>query len=371
MVLDPDHGEALLHGQKRNRMPKHAQLDSKACYALRTDKRGMQLLGLSYREVTPNPHDNPCEGGPPPRHPQEPHREVTPNPRDDPHEGGPLHNSHEPRHDPHDALHDTHQPLRGHSREPWYMHNAMHRREESPMIEHDTLHSRDVFYHRDSHNHRYVSRVPNTNHYTFLNSKSFKRPVTAPVTKKVFIVEDVPTTASIVEIPKEPMNESCDLSEYAGLNFIPNDPDRMFQNLTVAAAHVMTSYLQPRDYYGPNEPRTDSEFTMRDTSLALESHYTHGEHERAYPSRYSPVLSPDYAHESRYAQRNGLDKRRTFGGGAYRDSGYPQGRAHNQDSRWMDNVRNVASSSLDYVHCDAVPRAFNRDPTNPPHPPSS
>ncbi|KAG2094827.1 uncharacterized protein F5147DRAFT_778854 [Suillus discolor] len=244
-----------------------------------------------HREVTPNPRDDPREGGPPPRHPQEPHQEVTPNPRDDLREGGPLRNSHEPRHDPRNALHDTRQPLRGHSREPWYMHDAMHHhevhlREESPMIEHDTLHSCDVFYHRDSHNHRYAS-------------------------------------------------------------------------------------LQPRDYYGPNEPCTDSEFTMQDTSPALESHYTHGEHERAYPSRYSPVLSPDYAHESRYARRNGLDKRQAFGGGAYRDSRYPQGRAHNQDSRWTDNVRNVASSSLDYVRRDAVPRAFNRDPTNPPHPPSS
>ncbi|KAG1784602.1 uncharacterized protein HD556DRAFT_1427050 [Suillus plorans] len=66
----------------------------------------------------------------------------------------------------------------------------MHRREvylrdETPMIEHDALHSRDVFYHRDSHNHRYAS-------------------------------------------------------------------------------------LQPRDYYGPNEPRIDSEFTTRDTSPALD-----------------------------------------------------------------------------------------------------
>lgn len=228
--------------------------------------------------------------GNPPRHPQEPHREVTPDPRNDPREGGPLRNSHEPRRDPRNALYDTHRPLRSHSREPWYMHDAMHRREvylrdETPMIEHDALHSRDVFYHRDSHNHRYAS-------------------------------------------------------------------------------------LQPRDYYGPNEPRIDSEFTTRDTSPALESHYTHGERERAYPSRYSPVLSPDYAHESRYARRNGLDERWAFGGGAYRDSGYPQGRAHNQDSRWTDNVRNVASSSLDIRH-DAVPRAFTRDPTNPPHPPSS
>ncbi|KAG1903225.1 uncharacterized protein F5891DRAFT_1185874 [Suillus fuscotomentosus] len=41
------------------------------------------------------------------------------------------------------------------------------------------------------------------------------------------------------------------------------------------------------------------------------------------------------------------------------------------DSRWTDNVRNVASSSLDYIRHDTVPRAFTRDPTNPPHPPSS
>ncbi|KAG1789007.1 uncharacterized protein HD556DRAFT_1447282 [Suillus plorans] len=41
MVLNPDHEETLPHGQKRSRMPQHAQLDSKACFALRTDRRGM------------------------------------------------------------------------------------------------------------------------------------------------------------------------------------------------------------------------------------------------------------------------------------------------------------------------------------------
>ncbi|KAG2744018.1 hypothetical protein P692DRAFT_20745899 [Suillus brevipes Sb2] len=128
--------------------------------------------------------------------------------------------------------------------------------------------------------------------------------------------------------------------------------------------HRYTS-LQPRNYYGPTDPRIDSEFTTRDGSPALESHrdtlYAHGERERSYPSRYSPVPGPDYA------RRNDLDERRGFGGGPYRDSGYPQGRARNQDSRWMDNVHSVASSSSDY----AVPRAFSRDHTLPPPPPSS
>jgi hypothetical protein len=156
----------------------------------------------------------------------------------------------------------------------------MRRREETPTIERDAHLSRDVLYHRDSHNHRYTS-------------------------------------------------------------------------------------LQPRNYYGPTDPRIDSEFTTRDGSPALESHrdtlYAHGERERSYPSRYSPVPGPDYA------RRNDLDERRGFGGGPYRDSGYPQGRARNQDSRWMDNVHSVASSSSDY----AVPRAFSRDHTLPPPPPSS
>jgi hypothetical protein len=129
--------------------------------------------------------------------------------------------------------------------------------------------------------------------------------------------------------------------------------------------------LQPCNYHGPNEPHTDSEFTTQDASLALESCYAHGERERAYPSRYSLVLSPDYAHESWYAQCNGLDECQAFGGGAYHDSGYPQSRVHNQDSRWMDNVHNIASSSLDYIRHDTVPWAFTQDPTNPLHPPSS
>ncbi|KAG1782283.1 hypothetical protein EV702DRAFT_1191940 [Suillus placidus] len=62
--------------------------------------------------------------------------------------------------------------------------------------------------------------------------------------------------------------------------------------------------LQAPDHYGP-EPRTDSEFTGRDSSPASELHrdalYGHGERERTYPSHYSPVLGPDYGREGGYA----------------------------------------------------------------------
>ncbi|KAG1829835.1 hypothetical protein EV424DRAFT_1535542 [Suillus variegatus] len=83
-----------------------------------------------------------------------------------------------------------------------------------------------------------LSRVPNTNHYSFLNSKSFKRPVTAPVPKNMFTVEEVPIIASIVELP-----ESRDLSDNANedVDVMPCDTLGMFQSLTAAAAHVMTS----------------------------------------------------------------------------------------------------------------------------------
>ena len=83
-----------------------------------------------------------------------------------------------------------------------------------------------------------MSRVPNTNHYSFLNSKSFKRPVIAPVPKNMFIVEEVPIIASIVELP-----ESCDLSDNADndVDVMPRDTLGMFQSLTAAAAHVMIS----------------------------------------------------------------------------------------------------------------------------------
>ncbi|KAG1776045.1 hypothetical protein EV702DRAFT_1198644 [Suillus placidus] len=125
--------------------------------------------------------------------------------------------------------------------------------------------------------------------------------------------------------------------------------------------------LQAPDHYGP-EPRTDSEFTGRDSSPASELHrdalYGHGERERTYPSRYSPVLGPDYGREGGYARHDDLDERRAFGGGAYRDSGYPQARARYHDSRWTDHVRNVDTASADYVL-----RAFNRESTNPPRPP--
>ncbi|KAG1893915.1 uncharacterized protein F5891DRAFT_1256836 [Suillus fuscotomentosus] len=64
-----------------------------------------------------------------------------------------------------------------------------------------------------------------------------KRPVTAPVPKNVFTVEEVPIIASIVELP-----ESRDLSDNAeDVDVMPRDTLGMFQSLTAAAAHVMTS----------------------------------------------------------------------------------------------------------------------------------
>ncbi|KAG0697119.1 hypothetical protein DFH29DRAFT_1003972 [Suillus ampliporus] len=201
------------------------------------------------------------------RHPQEPHREVIPDPHDDPlrmpreprHEA--LHNPRDTfRHDPRDTLRDPRQPLRSHSHEPWYMHDAVRRHEvrhpceDTSMIERDALHPHNAFYH----------------------------PSQFPL------------------------------------------------------------------YY---------EFTAQDgppaSELHHDAHYAHGEHERTYPSRYSPVLGPDYAYERGYPQRNDLDERRAFDGGGYRDSGYPQDRPRHQDSRRMDNGRNAPP--LDYVRRDAVP----------------
>ncbi|KAG1887599.1 hypothetical protein F4604DRAFT_1916399 [Suillus subluteus] len=121
-----------------------------------------------------------------------------------------------------------------------------------------------------------------------------------------------------------------------------------------------------------NDPRADSEFTMRDSSPASEllrdAHYAHGERERTYASRYSPVLGSGYARERGYPRRDDLDEWRAFDG-AYRDSGYLQGRPRYQDSRWTDNSRNAPP--LDYIRHDTAPRAFSRDPVNPPPPPSS
>ncbi|KAG2739566.1 hypothetical protein P692DRAFT_20881623 [Suillus brevipes Sb2] len=219
--------------------------------------------------------------------PQEPHREVIPDRRNNPHEGDPLCNSREPRdtfrHDPHDPLPDPRQPLHGHSREPWYMQDAMCRDRE--LNDRDALHPCDAFYYCDPRNVRYTG-------------------------------------------------------------------------------------LQAPDHYGP-EPRTDIEFTGQDSSPASELHcdalYGHGERERTYPSRYSPVLGPDYAWEGGYIRHDDLDERQAFGGGAYHDSGYPQARARYHNSRWMDNVRSVPSSSSDY----AASRALSHDHTHPPHPPSS
>ncbi|KAG1847807.1 hypothetical protein C8R48DRAFT_779147 [Suillus tomentosus] len=68
-------------------------------------------------------------------------------------------------------------------------------------------------------------------------ANSFKRPVTAPVSKNTFTVEEVPIIASIVELPK-----SRDLSDNAESNYgAPRDTLGMFQSFTAAAAHVMTS----------------------------------------------------------------------------------------------------------------------------------
>ncbi|KAG1843040.1 hypothetical protein F4604DRAFT_1689634 [Suillus subluteus] len=145
--------------------------------------------------------------------------------------------------------------------------------------------------------------------------------------------------------------------------------------IVILASHgICTMLLQPHDHYGPSEPRANSDFTMRDSPPALEvhrdDHYARGERGHAYPSRYSPVLGPDYARESGYSRRDDLDERRAFGGGAYRDSGYPQGRTRYQDSRWTDRIRNAPSS--DYAHHDTGRRSFSRDPVNSPHPgPSS
>ncbi|KAG1840054.1 hypothetical protein F4604DRAFT_1690916 [Suillus subluteus] len=144
--------------------------------------------------------------------------------------------------------------------------------------------------------------------------------------------------------------------------------------MTFTTPAILVCNLGPHDHYGPSEPRANSDFTMRDSPPALEvhrdDHYARGERGHAYPSRYSPVLGPDYAHESGYSRRDDLDERRAFGGGAYRDSGYPQGRTRYQDSRWTDRIRNAPSS--DYAHHDTGRRSFSRDPVNSPHPgPSS
>ncbi|KIK34195.1 hypothetical protein CY34DRAFT_17892 [Suillus luteus UH-Slu-Lm8-n1] len=125
--------------------------------------------------------------------------------------------------------------------------------------------------------------------------------------------------------------------------------------------------LNDRDTLHPRDA-----FYYRDTHnlryTALELHrdalYGHGERERTYPSRYSPVLGPDYGREGGYARHDDLDEHWAFGGGAYRDSGYPQARACYHDSRWMDHVHNVDTASVDYVL-----QAFNRESTNPPRPP--
>lgn len=87
-----------------------------------------------------------------------------------------------------------------------------------------------------------MSQVPNINHYSFLNSKSFKCSVTAPIPKNVFMVEDIPTITSIVELPESPVPKLCDLSkEPKHDNFISCDTLGMFQSFAVAVVHIMTS----------------------------------------------------------------------------------------------------------------------------------
>lgn len=106
---------------------------------------------------------------------REPQHEIVHN---DPHEGEPLRDPREPRQDPRDPPHhvprntsrDPRQPLRNHSREPWYIHEAVrrrevhHLREDTPITEHDALYPRDAFYHRDVRNHRYAGSQP-PDHY--------------------------------------------------------------------------------------------------------------------------------------------------------------------------------------------------------------
>ncbi|KAG1794169.1 uncharacterized protein HD556DRAFT_1308229 [Suillus plorans] len=96
-------------------------------------------------------------------HSREPQREVVDNHRNDPYEDT-------PHHAPRDTLHDPHQPLHSHSREPWYMHEAVHHhevhhsREDTPITERDALYPRNAFYHRNSRNYHHAGLQPHDNY---------------------------------------------------------------------------------------------------------------------------------------------------------------------------------------------------------------
>ncbi|KAG1722850.1 hypothetical protein EDB19DRAFT_1954362 [Suillus lakei] len=119
-----------------------------------------------------------------------------------------------------------------------------------------------------------------------------------------------------------------------------------------------TRYLGgPPDNYGS----TDVHAETRDSSPTSDSlgHFSHGEQEHPYPSRYSPVFDPGYTHEAGYSRHDDPDECGQLLApyhpvGAYRNGGYPQDRRY-YDSRWTDRE--------DPYVCDAVPRS-NSDATN-------
>ncbi|KAG0699037.1 hypothetical protein DFH29DRAFT_1002340 [Suillus ampliporus] len=134
-------------------------------------------------------------------------------------------------------------------------------------------------------------------------------------------------------------------------------------------------YGPPQDPYGSGDIRAESDLNTRDSSPASDFHdnYGPGEHERTYPTRYSPGVDSGYAREGGYRPRcDDIDERRQslspyhsrpVGGENYREGGYPQGPSRRfQDSRWDEGAH------FDYGR-DAIPRAFNRDLPNPPRPP--
>ncbi|KAG2120774.1 uncharacterized protein F5147DRAFT_647201 [Suillus discolor] len=61
-------------------------------------------------------------------------------------------------------------PLRSHSHEPWYMHEAVHHcevhhsHEDTPITERDALYPCNAFYHHDSHNYHHAGLQPHNNY---------------------------------------------------------------------------------------------------------------------------------------------------------------------------------------------------------------